>query len=68
MPPLQETHTDTEGLAYTKPLHTAGFVRSFHTLPPLQPSPDTTVAKLRVQKANSPVLQRNLFYVPAKNA
>lgn len=36
-------------------LHTAGFVCPFHTLP-CHPSPvDTGVAKLRVQKANSPV-------------
>lgn len=48
-------HRDTDGLVYTKDPHMAGFVRSFHTLP-CHPSPtDTTVAKLRVQKANSPV-------------
>lgn len=31
-------HTDTEGLVYTKHLHTAGFVHSFHTRP-RRPSP-----------------------------
>lgn len=31
-------HTDTEGLVYTKHLHTTGFVRSFHTRP-RRPSP-----------------------------
>lgn len=34
-------HTDTDGLVHATHLHTAGFVRSFHTLP-CNPSPADT--------------------------